>query len=708
MDNREFTQSEDEKELEELLPQQLRWMKDTLTPLDGDITLPKSLTGAALLARFAGEIEAEEQGPQTGDDQPTHPTQEEKVVPFPTRRFVRYAAGAAAALLLVIGVSRILPGLGTPPPSTASSSQATDASGDSAPGNYAQSYTQLRRALGGADEAPAGEPRENERLLQAAPTPQSGPLMAGNGASPDTIGDDEAAGTETGTPTPRAAAFTAGGPRVTNVSTGTGGEQSTQSDDGFIYTLRETGRGQEVLIVDASELAVVSHLEIDENSSIQGLLLSEDQLVLIDRTGSSIPPSTQTVGEVTENIYPNYNATAAIPLEPAMQVSCGVEIYDISDRQNPSLTKRYEQDGDYLTAHVEENTLYLVSYKEVTADVRADSTGMGELVPSVEATPLAPKDILLGENQAYENYVLISAYSMEEIGQSSSVALLGDTRMVQLEGNSLYLAADDGENSQLTALTLQKGRVVPGGTASLEGLLLEGTLSRGAGVLRLITQSGQGDPAPRFYLLGEQLELLGSITDIAPGERVQGIAYLGEDTAYLSTYLEKESVAVLDLKDPKAPKILGRLENPLSASVLTPLGENRYLAVGDGPEESQRAVVVDCSNPMAPKVYGEVTFTGKDGPPYSQARFLKGAVAVDENEKHFAIPIYGADLGGESSFGGYLLYDYSTQTLTQLAAIGDSLSSARGHFQDGRFYTLTEDGMAIWDGEGTQGKTLQF
>src|SRR5690606_3410103 len=66
-----------------------------------------------------------------------------------------------------------------------------------------------------------------------------------------------------------------------------------------------------------------------------------------------------------------------------------------------------------------------------------------------------------------------------------------------------------------------------------------------------------------------------------PGEALHGIRFAGT-TAYAVTFLQTDPFYVLDLRDPRSPRVTGEVELPGFSSYLHPVGEG--LVAGFGPD----------------------------------------------------------------------------------------------------------------------------
>jgi len=82
-----------------------------------------------------------------------------------------------------------------------------------------------------------------------------------------------------------------------------------------------------------------------------------------------------------------------------------------------------------------------------------------------------------------------------------------------------------------------------------------------------------------LYVLNEDLETIGKIEDIAPGERIYSARFMGE-RAYMVTFKKVDPLFVIDLKEPTAPKILGKLKIPGYSDYLHPYDENHIIGFG--------------------------------------------------------------------------------------------------------------------------------
>jgi hypothetical protein len=75
------------------------------------------------------------------------------------------------------------------------------------------------------------------------------------------------------------------------------------------------------------------------------------------------------------------------------------------------------------------------------------------------------------------------------------------------------------------------------------------------------------------------LPLLGEVKDIAPGENLQGVRFLG-DRAFAVTFRQTDPLFSFDVADPRAPRLVGELVIPGFSTYLHPIGDDHLVTVG--------------------------------------------------------------------------------------------------------------------------------
>ena len=129
---------------------------------------------------------------------------------------------------------------------------------------------------------------------------------------------------------------------------------------------------------------------------------------------------------------------------------------------------------------------------------------------------------------------------------------------------------------------------VPVATGSVPGRVLnQFSMDEHAGHLRVATttvdpREFRFTPENNVFVLAEtggELEIVGSVTNLAPGETIRSARFLG-DRGYLVTFEQIDPLFTLDLSDPADPKVIGELKVPGFSTFIVPIDRNHLLTVG--------------------------------------------------------------------------------------------------------------------------------
>jgi len=104
---------------------------------------------------------------------------------------------------------------------------------------------------------------------------------------------------------------------------------------------------------------------------------------------------------------------------------------------------------------------------------------------------------------------------------------------------------------------------------------------------------------------GDRLVEEGMVGGLGKGETIQSVRFLG-DLGYVVTFQQVDPLYVLDLSNPKAPKIAGELKVPGFSSYIHPLDAGHLLTIGrDANDQGQvggmKLEIFDVTDPTAPK-----------------------------------------------------------------------------------------------------------
>lgn len=101
---------------------------------------------------------------------------------------------------------------------------------------------------------------------------------------------------------------------------------------------------------------------------------------------------------------------------------------------------------------------------------------------------------------------------------------------------------------------------------------------------RIATTTGQlwrSDSSSKnhIYVLDMDLDIVGKLEDLAPGESIYSARFMGE-RAYLVTFKKIDPLFVIDLSEPDDPSVLGKLKIPGYSDYLHPYDEDHIIGIG--------------------------------------------------------------------------------------------------------------------------------
>ncbi len=190
----------------------------------------------------------------------------------------------------------------------------------------------------------------------------------------------------------------------------------------------------------------------------------------------------------------------------------------------------------------------------------------------------------------------------------------------------------------------------------------------------------QTEEANDVYILDEDLEILGSLSDLGLDERIYSVRFV-EDKGYLVTFKQIDPFFVLDLSNPADPEVKGELKIPGYSSYLHPLEES--LILGIGKEDSQVKLslfdVKRADEPLEKDKYLLDEY-------WSDVLNTHHAFLADSKHKVFFLP---------GSKGGYI-FSYKGNSLKLEKAVSN-IQARRAIYLDNYIYLIGDDKIVVLD-----------
>ncbi len=298
-------------------------------------------------------------------------------------------------------------------------------------------------------------------------------------------------------------------------------------------------------------------------------------------------------------------------------------LYDISAPEEPKPVAEFYQDGWYLSSRLTGGRLLL--WSDYQADLSDREAARATCLPETSAGVL-PADRLAAAGAYGSAYTVVTSYDLAtQKTESAAVCSGGGTFESYCTMDTLYLAVSDpdalpelnegiyntgmkraaAEATRLIAFTFADGLecratgVLPGNP------LNQFSLDEDGDYLRAATMVYDEEPSTAVTILKKKdLSSVGCLTGIAPGEQMMAARFVG-DICYLVTFLQVDPLFCVDCSDPYAPAVIGELKIPGFSSYLHPYADGLLLGVGvggdeNGTEDSVRISLFDVSDPAQP------------------------------------------------------------------------------------------------------------
>ena len=430
------------------------------------------------------------------------------------------------------------------------------------------------------------------------------------------------------------------------------------------------------------------------------------------------------------NSYPSYSSSSSgivakmiAPPRPWYGSYTKVFVYNIKDRSKPKQERVVRFDGNYSTSRRINDQLYLVLNESPNVWVM-DNVYKGEdLIPTLKDGDKTAERIVQCGDIHYlpgfvrPNYLIVASIPLNDNkGKIEREALLGSSNNVYASTNNLYVATNktsydyytdwdwrrDRVKTLVYKFALNNGKIDYTGRGEVNGKILnQFSMDENAGHFRIATTipSWVSDKpsSNNVFVLNKDMKTVGKIEDIAPGERIYSTRFMG-DRLYMVTFKEVDPLFVITLKDPKNPKILGKLKIPGFSNYLHPYDENHIIGFGKDTEEAKWGTVAagfkmalfDVSDVTKPKQ--KFTENIGDRGTYSELLRNHKALLFDKEKELLAFPIQiiKKTKRGKTCIGDKCEPSYNYDT-TFSGAVVYNLNSKTGFSERGRITHYSDD-----------------
>jgi inhibitor of cysteine peptidase len=305
----------------------------------------------------------------------------------------------------------------------------------------------------------------------------------------------------------------------------------------------------------------------------------------------------------------------AVVSQGSAGASMSLRLYDVSNPSVPSLLNDVSVNGSHVAARVSQGYLY-----EIIQQGSYVVTGSGNvtaqyptLVEGGVRSALPPGSTYYTPNRSQVNvYTIVVSLSMTTGSQHSVAVLTGPGSTVYASTSNIYVVypnyptyyvdnipgdvfggqagpaairVTQPQNSTVFRVAYLNGDIAVKSAGSFPGIVLnQFSMDEYNGYFRVATSravssDGVGSRSDDVYVLNQSLKQVGTLQNIAPGENIYAVRFLGE-TGYVVTFQQIDPLFAISFKDPTNPVIQSALKTSGFSDYLHPFGDGYLIGVG--------------------------------------------------------------------------------------------------------------------------------
>ena len=458
---------------------------------------------------------------------------------------------------------------------------------------------------------------------------------------------------------------------TTNIQVAGVDEADTVKTDGkYIYTITSTpysydytssmppeygSFAQNIIYIvkaDPRDARVVAKITLDNDTYPAGIFLSEDSSRLVV-LASQYQVYAYAQGEQKGMLYP-YRS----------QVNTFINVYDISDKAYPVLTRNFTISGSYFNSRMIGDYVYAVvsqsAYVLESGELPLPAVYKGTGVSDIALSTIYYSDTAYYANieSNYFTYNTFVSLNVKDDAQepTNKTLLMGGASTMYVSMTNIYVTYptynERGQYSSIYRVHVDGSELAFEAKGSVPGYVLnQYSMDEYNGHFRIATNWYGGTQTNNVYVLNMSLAVVGRLENLATGENLHSVRFIG-DKCYLVTFKKTDPLFVIDLSQPTNPKVLGSLKIPGYSDYLHPYDESHIIGVGKETVEASegdfawyqglKLSLFDVSNVNEPKQLSKYVIgdRGTDSPVLSEPK----AFLFNKTRNLLVIPVNLAEI----------------------------------------------------------------
>ncbi len=317
--------------------------------------------------------------------------------------------------------------------------------------------------------------------------------------------------------------------------------------------------------------------------------------------------------------YTEVNKDSSLIMPPYWNSgSTFVQVYDLTKKESPALTRNFTISGSYFNSRMIGNYIYTI----ITENVYTDNgkANLPVVISGAEASNVEPSSIFYTDSadSSYSYTTVIGLNLMDNSVPSKTTIMMGGASDMFVSANSIYVTYQawntESQNTNIYRISVNQGNLKIEAKGSVPGSTINKyAMDEYNGYFRIATTTWMQDNATTLdgaifkvtrqlnsiYVLKPDLTISGKLERFKMDESIYSVRFIG-NKCYIVTFKQIDPFFVIDMSNPAAPKVAGELKIPGYSSYLHPYDENHIIGIGME-NNTVKLSLFDVANVNAPK-----------------------------------------------------------------------------------------------------------
>ncbi|MBE3115706.1 beta-propeller domain-containing protein [Candidatus Bathyarchaeota archaeon] len=340
-----------------------------------------------------------------------------------------------------------------------------------------------------------------------------------------------------------------------------------------------------VIAADPQDARVVSKITLDNNTQPAGLFLSQDGSKLV----------------VLASRYQMYSYGAersgvAMLAPYRSDVYTFINVYDVSNKVNPVLTRNFTVSGSYFNSRMIGNYVYAVVSQP--AMVYNNAVTLPAVYQDKKEYDVTPSTVYYADMEEPSYYTFTSFFGVNVLDDTQQptnmTVMMGGASTMYVSTDNIYITyptwTQENHYTSIYRVSINGLQLTFEAQGSVPGNVLnQYSMDEYNGNFRVaVNWQGQtemgiskqgGTKMNNVYVLNSNLTIIGKLEGLAQNENLHSVRFMG-DKCYLVTFMKTDPLFVIDLSQPENPKVLGELKIPGYSDYLHPYDETHLIGLG--------------------------------------------------------------------------------------------------------------------------------